>query len=233
MDRIMKLEPAYKDYVWGGEKLVKEYNKNSPYEKTAESWELSCHKNGMTRISGGEYDGATLFDVISEAKRSGIDLLGKNCERFSDFPILIKLIDANASLSIQVHPDNEYANEHECGGFGKTEVWYVVSADEGAELVYGFSRDVTREEIRGAIECNELAPLLKSVPVKAGDVFFVPAGLLHAIGKDAPRREVRGVRRACDADRQDRPLRSQLEGVLKEESAARGGIEAADAARTR
>lgn len=183
MDRILKLEPAYKDYVWGGERLKKEYNKNSPYEKTAESWELSCHKNGLTKISGGKFDGKTLAEVIESAKADGIDVLGTRCAAFSDFPVLIKLIDADAALSIQVHPDNEYANANENGGFGKTEVWYVVAAEEGAELIYGWRRDVTKEELRGAIEKSELAPLLNSVPVKAGDVFFVPAGLLHAIGK--------------------------------------------------
>ena len=183
MDKILKLEPAYKDYVWGGERLKKEYNKNSPYEKTAESWELSCHKNGLTKISGGKFDGKTLAEVIESAKADGIDVLGTRCAAFSDFPVLIKLIDADAALSIQVHPDNEYANANENGGFGKTEVWYVVAAEEGAELIYGWRRDVTKEELRGAIEKSELAPLLNSVPVKAGDVFFVPAGLLHAIGK--------------------------------------------------
>ena len=182
MNRIWRLEPAYKDYLWGGEKLKKEYNKNSPYEITAESWELSCHKNGMTRISGGECDGMTLSEAIIAANASGVDVLGKNCAEFSDFPVLIKLIDANQALSIQVHPDDEYARARE-GGFGKTEVWYVVSAEEGAELIYGFAKDVTREELRRTIESCKLPPLLNSVPVKAGDVFFVEAGLLHAIGK--------------------------------------------------
>ena len=183
MNKILRLEPAYKDYVWGGEKMKKEYNKNSPYERTAESWELSCHKNGLTRISGGELDGATLCEAIERSRAAGVDILGSRAEKFEDFPVLIKLIDANSSLSIQVHPDNAYAFEHENGGYGKTEVWYVVTADEGAELIYGFKRDVTKEELRLAIEGNALAPLLNSVPVKAGDVFFVPAGLLHAIGK--------------------------------------------------
>ena len=182
MDRIWRLEPAYKDYLWGGEKLKKEYNKKSPYTMTAESWELSCHKNGETRISGGQYDGMTLSEAIKSAKDSGADVLGNRFSSFSEFPVLIKLIDANQALSIQVHPDDEYAREKE-GGYGKTEVWYVVSADEGAELIYGFSKDVTREELRHAIENCELSPLLNSVPVKAGDVFFVEAGLLHAIGK--------------------------------------------------
>ncbi len=182
MEKIFRLEPAYKDYLWGGEKLKKEYNKNSPYEITAESWELSCHKNGETRIHGGSYDGKTLSEVIREAKDLRINLLGTRCAELSDFPVLIKLIDANQALSIQVHPDDEYARARE-GGYGKTEVWYVVSADEGAELIYGFARDVTREELREAIEKTELPPLLNSVPVKAGDVFFVESGLLHAIGK--------------------------------------------------
>lgn len=183
MNKILKLEPAYKDYVWGGERLKNEYNKNSPYEKTAESWELSCHKNGLTRISGGNFDGKTLAEVIECARGEGVDILGENAKSFADFPVLIKLIDADAALSIQVHPDNEYARVNENGGFGKTEVWYVVAADEGAELIYGWCRDVTKEELRAAIEKSELSPLLNSVPVKAGDVFFVPAGLLHAIGK--------------------------------------------------
>ena len=175
---ITRLFPACKNYIWGGEKLKKEYNKNSPYEITAESWELSCHKNGLTRVFGGK----TLLETIKEGEAAGRDLLGKRCKKFSDFPVLIKLIDANQALSIQVHPNDEYAREKE-GGFGKTEVWYVVSADEGAELIYGFKRDVTREELRSAIESCELPPLLNSVPVRAGDVFFVEAGLLHAIGR--------------------------------------------------
>jgi len=183
MSEILKLVPSYKDYIWGGEKLKKEYNKETPYGITAESWELSCHENGLSVVSGGKYDGKSLKEAIYEAKREGKDFLGTNCKNLNQFPILIKLIDANDSLSIQVHPDDNYAKQNENGALGKTEVWYIVEAEPDAELIYGFSKDVTKEEIKDAILKNELKPYLNSVKVKAGDVFFVRAGLIHAIGK--------------------------------------------------
>ena len=182
MKNIFKLEPVFKDYIWGGNKLKNEYNKSTPYEKTAESWELSCHKNGKSRIVGGEYDGCTLDEMIEREGSFGRDVLGSRAARFSEFPILIKLIDANDALSVQVHPSDEYAMKNE-GSSGKTELWYVVAAEEGAELIYGFSRDVTKDEVMRAVQNNELLPLLNSVKVKAGDAFFVRAGLVHAIGK--------------------------------------------------
>ena len=183
MNEILKLIPAYKDYIWGGNRLKSEYNKNSPYRVTAESWELSCHENGLSYVSGGKYDGMTLEDAINEAKAKGEDWLGTKCGNFEQFPVLIKLIDANASLSIQVHPDDSYAKINENGSLGKTEVWYIVEAEPDAELIYGLAKDVTKEEIKEAILKNELKPYLNSVKVKPGDVFFVRAGLLHAIGK--------------------------------------------------
>lgn len=182
-NKILKLSPALKDYIWGGKRLKEEYGKKSETEIVAESWELSCHKNGMTRIIGGKYDGLTLGDVISCARECGEDWLGTNCKAFKAFPLLIKLIDANNSLSVQVHPDDIYAKCHENGGNGKTEVWYVVEAAPDAELIYGLACDVTKDEFKTAIENNELKKYLKSVKVKAGDVFFVEAGLIHAIGK--------------------------------------------------
>ena len=180
---IIKLAPAYKDYIWGGKRLNGEYNKKSPYEITSESWELSCHPDGCCRADGGEFSGLTLPQIIEECKNSGADILGSGCRRFTQFPVLIKLIDANDSLSIQVHPDDAYAAAHENGSFGKTEVWYIVEAEEGARLVYGFSRDVTREGFEKAVNTNTLPELLNFVPVKKGDVFFVNSGLVHAIGK--------------------------------------------------
>ena len=182
-NKILKLSPALKDYIWGGKKLKEEYGKKGDTEIVAESWELSCHKNGMTLIKGGKYDGLTLSDAISCARERGEDWLGTDCKAFKDFPLLIKLIDANNSLSVQVHPDDIYAKCHENGGNGKTEVWYVVEATPDAELIYGLSCDVTKDEFKTAIENNELKPYLNSVKVKAGDVFFVEAGLIHAIGK--------------------------------------------------
>ncbi len=183
MAQAFKLIPAYKDYLWGGKKLNEEYHKTSPFDITAESWELSCHPNGPSRISGGKYDGQTLEQAITAAKNSGENWLGKNAESFDQFPVLIKLIDANNSLSIQVHPDDDYAFQHENGSYGKTEVWYVVDAEPGAELIYGFCRDMTKAEFREAIVKNDLKPYLNCVPVHPGDVFFVRSGLLHAIGK--------------------------------------------------
>lgn len=177
------MKPAYKDYIWGGSKLKDTYNKNTPYDITAESWEVSCCENGMSRICGGDHDGQTLGEAIENAAKKGIDWLGSNCHKFEGFPILIKLIDANDSLSIQVHPNDEYARINENGSNGKTEVWYVAEAEPDAELVYGFSKNVTREEIRKAIENNELKPYLNFVKIKAGDVLFVRSGLVHAIGK--------------------------------------------------
>ena len=175
----LKLKPAFKDYIWGGTRLRDDFGKDCPFDKVAESWELSCHKDGSSVISGGKYDGLTLCEYIEQ---NGKNVLGLNCSRFSDFPILIKLIDAKDNLSIQVHPDNEYALEAE-GEYGKTEMWYVVDADEGAELIYGFKDKISKEEFKERIENNTLLEALNSVHVRKGDVFFINSGTLHAIGK--------------------------------------------------
>ena len=175
----VKLSPAFKDYLWGGEKLRTEFNKHSDLVPLAESWELSAHRDGESRISGGEYDGLPLTAYIEAI--GGKKALGKNAERFDYFPILIKFIDAKKDLSVQVHPDDAYALANE-GEYGKTEMWYVLDCDEDAALYYGFSRDVTKEEYESAIRSGTLTDLLLRVPVKKGDVFFIPAGTVHAIG---------------------------------------------------
>jgi len=175
----LKLDPAFKDYLWGGTRLRDDFGKKCDYDKVAESWELSCHKDGNSVISNGEYAGLTLAEYI---ERCGKTVLGSNCARFEQFPILIKLIDAKDNLSVQVHPDNEYAQRVE-GEYGKTEMWYIVDCDPGAELLYGFKHDISKEEFRTRIENNTLLEVTRSVPVKKGDVFFIEAGTLHAIGK--------------------------------------------------
>ncbi len=109
-------------------------------------------------------------------------MLGTNCERFENFPILIKLIDAKDNLSVQVHPDNEYAMRVE-GEYGKTEMWYVVDCDEGATLLYGFKKEISKDEFAERIANNTLLEVTNAVPVKKGDVFFIQSGTLHAIGK--------------------------------------------------
>lgn len=176
---IFKLKPAFKDYIWGGTRLRDEYGKDCDYDKVAESWELSCHKDGASVVDGGEFDGLTLAQYIEKEGRS---VLGTNCERFENFPILIKLIDAKDNLSVQVHPDNEYAMRVE-GEYGKTEMWYVVDCDEGATLLYGFKKEISKDEFAQRIADNTLLEVTNAVPVKKGDVFFIQSGTLHAIGK--------------------------------------------------
>ena len=174
----LKLDPAFKDYLWGGTRLRDDFGKKCDFDKIAESWELSCHKDGASVIANGEHAGKTLAQYIGEDK----SVLGTNCERFEQFPILIKLIDAKDNLSVQVHPDNEYAQRVE-GEYGKTEMWYIVDCDPGAELLYGFKKEVSKEEFAERIKNNTLLEITESVPVKKGDVFFIKAGTLHAIGK--------------------------------------------------
>ncbi len=176
---IIKLTAPCKDYIWGGNRLREEYGKALDSDKIAESWELSCHKDGQSIVAMGEYEGKTLSEYI-EAK--GKSVLGTNCDRFEYFPILIKLIDAKDNLSVQVHPENDYAMRVE-GEYGKTEMWYIVDCEEGAELLYGFKHEISKEEFAERIRNNTLLEVTNNVPVHKGDVFFIEAGTLHAIGK--------------------------------------------------
>ena len=176
---VLKLKPSYKDYLWGGDRLKNKYNKQYDGDVLAESWELSCHMDGESLIEGGEFSGKSLREYIDwEGKR----VLGKNCMQFQDFPVLIKFIDAKQDLSIQVHPSDQYALEKE-GQFGKTEMWYIVECEEGACLYYGFSRKISREELRQRIQDETILEVLNRIPVQKGDVFFIEAGTVHAIGK--------------------------------------------------
>ncbi|MGN1416235.1 MAG: type I phosphomannose isomerase catalytic subunit [Oscillospiraceae bacterium] len=175
----MLLKPAFKDYIWGGTRLRDDFGKDCDFDKVAESWELSCHKDGQSTIANGEFAGLTLSDYIEKAGKS---VLGTDCEKFENFPILIKLIDAKDNLSVQVHPDNDYAMRVE-GEYGKTEMWYVVDCDEGATLLYGFKHEISKDEFAQRIADNTLLEVTNAVPVKKGDVFFIQSGTLHAIGK--------------------------------------------------
>ena len=167
----LKLIPEIKDNIWGGRKLIEKYGKETDSKIAAEAWELSYHKDGTTRLENGKL-------ISEELTREEI---GSNCEGFPFFPVLVKLIDAKDDLSVQVHPSDEYALKNE-NSFGKTEMWYIVEADDGAGIYLGFKNDVTREEYEEAIKNNTLAELLNFIPVKAGDCFFIPSGTIHAIG---------------------------------------------------
>ena len=173
------LKAPLKDYLWGGRRLIDEFGFETDSEKAAEAWMLSCHKDGNSIVRNGEYAGETLQHVL---EIWGKDALGKKSADFTYFPILIKLIDAKDRLSVQVHPDDEYAlaNESE---YGKTEMWYVVDCDEDSKLIYGFNQNISKGEFMERVTNNNLSAVCNYVPVKKGDVFFIEAGTMHAIGK--------------------------------------------------
>lgn len=174
-----KLQPAIKDYIWGGTRLSKEFDYYAETDRQAEAWVLSCHPDGDCVIENSSFKGRTLRDVL---QNEGKDFLGTNAKKFSDFPVLIKLIDAKENLSLQVHPDDDYAKEHENQN-GKTEMWYIIDCEEGASLIFGVKEDMTKEQFKKAVEENTVLDFCNRVGVKKGDVFFIKAGTLHAIGK--------------------------------------------------
>ena len=208
---IGKIHPACKQYLWGGEKLIREYGISSPKTPLAEAWVLSAHPDGDSRISfsdesrfsegaassegaesseGTESSEGRFFsegescshgESFAEYLKSHPEAVGSLGKAFPFFPTLIKLIDAKKALSIQVHPDDVCALSRE-GQYGKTEMWIVLEREEGAFLYFGFQKDYTEEEIRRAIEEENFPSLLCKVMVEPGDVFFIPAGTVHAIG---------------------------------------------------
>lgn len=175
----LKLKPAIKDYIWGGERLKHEFGILSDSPTVAEAWMLSCNAAGASTILDGPLAGKKLDEAIFAGTR---EVLGENNSLSEYFPVLIKFLDVKKDLSIQVHPDDEYAGLHE-GGLGKTEMWYVLDAQEDAYIYYGFSRAITKDEMRSHIEKNTISEVLNRVPVKKGDVFFIEAGTIHTIGK--------------------------------------------------
>ena len=173
------LKAPLKDYIWGGNRLKNEYGFETELDKVAEAWVLSSRNDGDATVINGELSGKNLSEVLA---LWGDTAIGKNASKFEYFPLLIKLIDACDRLSVQVHPDDEYAMRVE-GEFGKTEMWYVVDCDEGAKLIYGFTHEISKDEFKRRINDNTLEDVCNFVPVKKGDVFFIEAGTLHAIGK--------------------------------------------------
>lgn len=174
---IFKLKPVGKDYLWGGEKLKTGYNKNINLTPLAETWEFSSHPDGESIVDTGEFKGLTLSQVFVAHP----ELFGKRTRKFGDIPILVKFIDAKKKLSIQVHPDDKFAIENENQN-GKTEMWYVLEAEKGAEIVYGFEHDVTSQKIIESAKDGSIEKHLHFEPVKKGDIFYIPAGMVHGIG---------------------------------------------------
>lgn len=172
-NKPFSLVPAYKDYLWGGDRLKKDFNKDTNIYPLAESWEASIHPDGLSYVGDGQYKGKSLKEVLDKHR----EYLGS---RNDTFPILVKFIDANKDLSIQVHPDDEYAKVHENDN-GKTEMWYVLSAQDNTKLVYGLKHECTKDDIRKGIDDGNITNLLNYYDVKKDDVFFIPAGTIHAI----------------------------------------------------
>ena len=173
------LRPSGKDYLWGGKRLNDEFAKGIPMSPLAETWECSVHPDGPSYVVNQEFENKTLREVLEQHT----EFLG--AKHTNGFPLLIKFIDAKEDLSVQVHPDDEYAFKYENGERGKTEMWYVLDATKDATLIYGLKRDITKEELLKAITDNTLTKYLQYVPVKKGDVFFIEPGTIHAINAGA------------------------------------------------
>ena len=198
------LSPAYKDYLWGGVRLKELYGKETDLECIAESWELSAHPDGQSSVCGGRYDGlpfARYLEII------GDEALGWKYQGNRAFPLMIKLIDANKDLSIQVHPADDYALEHE-NEYGKSELWYVIDCEPGAYLYCGFNRDVTEKEVREKVADGSIEEILNRIEIEKGGMYYIPAGTIHAIGKGALICEVQqnsnSTYRIYDYDRVDK-----------------------------
>lgn len=172
----LKFENIYFDKIWGGRDFEL-FRSNLPEGDIGESWDVACHSHGTSVVANGDFKGMKLDELI---KLKGSELIGtKISDRW--FPLLVKLINAKDKLSVQVHPDDEYGQRVE-GEMGKTEVWYVVEAFEGANLVVG-TKGCTKDQFKNAIETGEFDEYMNKIPVKKGDVYFVKSGLVHAIGE--------------------------------------------------
>ena len=176
MLKPIKLNPEFKEIIWGGNKLKTDYNKVSDLNNIAESWELTVRDDGMNTISDKELDGMTMQEYID---KFGFQIVTD--KKLDRFPLLIKVIDAEDNLSIQVHPDDEYALL-KANSLGKTEMWYVIDAKPDAQLVYGLKPGCDIKSLGEAISNGTVEDQLNYVNVKKGDVFFIPSGLVHAIG---------------------------------------------------
>ena len=201
------LAPAPKDYLWGGTRLHDEYGKALSCSPLAESWECSTHPDGQSLVASGDFTGTKLGDLLSNQP----DLLGTHPLLLTDgraeLPILIKLIDAKEKLSVQVHPDDDYARLHEHDS-GKTELWYILHAGKQAEIVYGFRRTMTASQVRDTISRGTIESCLNHIPVHKNDLFFIPAGTVHEIGAGVLLAEIQQssnlTYRLYDYDRTDR-----------------------------
>ncbi|BAK93477.1 mannose-6-phosphate isomerase, class I [Tetragenococcus halophilus] len=169
------MEPVFQEKIWGGNSLHSAFGFDLPSEKIGEDWAISAHPHGVSRVQNGPFKGQKLDQLWRDHQ----ELFGK--QEGDVFPLLVKILDAADDLSVQVHPDDNYALKHE-GEFGKTECWYIIDAKPGAQIIYGHTAK-TREELAQMIEAGRWDDLLHKVTVKKGDFFYVPSGTIHGIGK--------------------------------------------------
>ena len=174
------LKPIFKDYIWGGQKLKNIFKKEVENEEcTAESWEISTNSNGETQITNGKYKNKTLTEIYND-KEIRKEIFGTKCINLEDFPLLIKFIDANDCLSVQVHPDNEYALKNE-NSQGKTEMWYILDCEEGAQIICGVKEGISIEELKNSINENKITESLNYIDVHKGDAIYIQSGTIHAL----------------------------------------------------
>ena len=172
------LKPVGKDYLWGGSRLKDDFGKDMDMSPLAETWECSTHPDGTCQVVNGEFRGWLLTKVLQEHP----EFLGNHSKASGELPVLIKLIDAKEDLSVQVHPDDEYANKYENGQMGKTEMWYVLDAVKDAQLVFGLHHEMNRDTLRNSILEGTVEKHLQKVRVKKDDVYYIEAGTIHAVG---------------------------------------------------
>ncbi len=173
----LQFKAIYKEKIWGGTKLEKYFNRKIPSAKTGESWEIAAHKNGTSTVINGPLTGVNLDELIYKWP---IKMTGSSKLKRDKFPLLIKLLDANKKLSVQVHPDNNYENLSKEES-AKTEMWYIIAAEPGAQLIHGFKKGTNQNDIKKALANGNLEKLLNRISVKAGDIFFIPSGTVHGI----------------------------------------------------
>jgi mannose-6-phosphate isomerase len=201
----IKFAPILKEKIWGGEKLHTLLHKKSKSTNVGESWEISGVKGNISKIINGEYQGKTLNEMLALHKASFLGT--KNLEMFGEnFPLLIKFLDANSNLSVQVHPDDEMAKRNH-NSFGKTEMWYIMDSDENAEIVLGLKEGINNPQILRDINAQNVASVFNTEKVAKGDSYFIPAGKIHAIGAGVLAAEIQQTSdvtyRVYDWDRED------------------------------
>ncbi|MFA6075305.1 MAG: type I phosphomannose isomerase catalytic subunit [Negativicutes bacterium] len=172
----LKFKPIYKQMLWGGKKFQSLYNREIPGTDTGESWDLCCHCNGMSVVSNGALAGKTLEELLAQCPD---EIYGCGMQP-KQFPLLVKLIDANDNLSVQVHPNDDNADRAN-GESGKTEAWYILAAEPGAKLIFGLTAGTTKEQFAELVKIGAVEQVLRQVPVKTGDIISVPAGIVHAL----------------------------------------------------